>query len=621
LVKEVSVGGSPSRPPGVLSGSTLFFIASAPETGDELWRSDGTEAGTALVKDVNLRTGDTFIFPFDNPDFTAVGATVYFAANDPVNGAALWKTDGTPGGTALVKPQTVSAFDPHLVEAGGTLFYRGQDFRLWKSDGTPDGTVPVLPEAATVNGVERLTAVGDTLFFFGFDSQGYALFATDGTAAGTRRLAGFGSSSSNAGIGALLDADGTLYFTALFPAARGLWKSNGTPEGTVLVKSLVTPNPDFVQLAYLNGNVMLGFDRQLWRSDGTEAGTVQLRTFSTSFTEPSAFTVSGGQLYFSAGSLWVSDGTAAGTRPIPAAGFNLTAYNGLLYYTAPSPAGTDGLWRTDGTDAGTVLVKSLPPWSVGTGPHSLTVYDRYLFFVATDGDQGAELWRSDGTEAGTSVYQDLRPGQFQGSFPQFLRAAAGRLYFTADDGLRGREAWVVTVPQTVLSVVVNDGSAQRSSVTSVTVTFTGVVTVGEGAFELFDAKGKPIDLIRQVLEVAGRTVVILTFASDTEQSGSLRDGRYRLLIHSDRITDALGQALDADADGEPGGVREARFFRLFGDSDGDADVDDADLAVFEGAFGTQAGDPGYLAFLDFDLDGVIGPADRAKFRQRYGTLI
>src|SRR5262245_42578057 len=74
-----------------------FFTACSLETGAELWKSDGTDAGTVLVKDV--RPGP---FGSDTRNLTAVGDTLFFFSNDGTHGSELWKSDGTEAGTVLV---------------------------------------------------------------------------------------------------------------------------------------------------------------------------------------------------------------------------------------------------------------------------------------------------------------------------------------------------------------------------------------------------------------------------------------------------------------------------------------------------------------------------------------
>ena len=83
------------------SGSTdelFLFSATDGSRGRELWRSDGTAAGTFLVKDINSGAGESKPY-----HFTQVGGTVFFVADDGSRGVELWRSDGTAAGTALVK--------------------------------------------------------------------------------------------------------------------------------------------------------------------------------------------------------------------------------------------------------------------------------------------------------------------------------------------------------------------------------------------------------------------------------------------------------------------------------------------------------------------------------------
>src|SRR5262245_62031164 len=97
LVKVINPAGIFTGPMVNVNG-TLFFAADDGVNGQELWKSDGTAAGTIMVKDI--RPGANGSFP---ENLTAVGNTLFFAADDGVNGTELWKSDGTAAGTILVK--------------------------------------------------------------------------------------------------------------------------------------------------------------------------------------------------------------------------------------------------------------------------------------------------------------------------------------------------------------------------------------------------------------------------------------------------------------------------------------------------------------------------------------
>jgi hypothetical protein len=176
-------------------------------------------------------------------------------------------------------------------------------------------------------------------------------------------------------------------------------------------------------------------------------------------------------------------------------------------------------------------------------------------------------------------------------------------------------------PPRVQSVVLNDGSAQRSIVNSLTVTFDGLVEVDPGAFELSRHDGTLVDLNVATSIVNGRTQAVLTFAGPDVIAGSLADGNYTLTVRSDLVHDVFGRSLDGDADGASGGDRVDAFFRLYGDSDGDRDVDLIDLGSFLSTFGRRPGDPHYKSYFDVNGDDRIGVIDLVALARRLGTSL
>src|SRR5437870_5230115 len=190
---------------------------------------------------------------------------------------------------------------------------------------------------------------------------------------------------------------------------------------------------------------------------------------------------------------------------------------------------------------------------------------------------------------GTKVY-DLKANK-----PEYRSFRMRTLYEGVDDALAG-------APQKVDSVVLNDGAAQRSMVNSLTVTFSGAAILDPGAIELRRQDGSLVDFQLAVSAVGGQTVAVLTFTGTEFIGGSLADGSYSLTVHADLVHDRWGRELDGDGNGSAGGDRVDGFFRLFGDSDGDRDVDHADLDLMLSSFGKSRGDVGFLWFLDYEGD-------------------
>jgi VCBS repeat-containing protein len=188
--------------------------------------------------------------------------------------------------------------------------------------------------------------------------------------------------------------------------------------------------------------------------------------------------------------------------------------------------------------------------------------------------------------------------------------------YKANDGQA--DSNVATVTLTVVgrprvnAAQVNDGAVQRSMVNSLAVTFSEVVTLAAGAFELRDAAGNlvPATITVSTQVVGGKTVATLTFSGAGVLGGSLADGRYTLTVRADKVTGAAG-TMAADY--------AFAFFRLFGDGTGDGVVDVDDLLAFASAYGTGSGADGYAWWFDCNADGVIDVDDLLAFSARYGS--
>jgi len=157
--------------------------------------------------------------------------------------------------------------------------------------------------------------------------------------------------------------------------------------------------------------------------------------------------------------------------PNPSSPTEPVRYQGIILFAAEDSFHGRELWRTDGTPAGTQLVRDINLGDKGSDPQHLTVAGKFLYFSADDGIFGRELWRTDGTLAGTMLVRDIHVGPL-GSDPTELIEftdrpgfnPSTRLYFSANDGLHGRELWRSngTVASTQLVADINLGPADSS---------------------------------------------------------------------------------------------------------------------------------------------------------------
>ena len=187
-------------------------------------------------------------------------------------------------------------------------------------------------------------------------------------------------------------------------------------------------------------------------------------------------------------------------------------------------------------------------------------------------------------------------------------------------GVGGNLGVDVVAPR-VESIEINNGTAQRSMVREISVSFDEVVIVDPDSF-MVENLDLGVFFVPDVEteEVDGRTIATLTFSGPDIVGGSLADGNYQLTI-LDSITDLAGNQLDGNGDGTSGDNATDELFRLYGDATGDGTVNVFDLLQFRIAYLSLEGDANYNADLDFSDDGRIDIFDLLQFRIRYGTSI
>ena len=267
----------------IVAGDYLFFTAHTDDDGVELWRTDGTDSGTIMLKDINPGSSNSEVTNF----FVASNGLLYFQAKDGVHGEELWVSDGTSEGTIMLKDFYEGAVggDFYFKQFNGKVYIALEDTndKLYETDGTPANT-KVLDETI---GVERfLDIVDNKLFFYGdILGEGTGIVVTDGTKTGTTLLKEL---TVPVAINAVTVYNNELYFNGRVSRKEGehLWKTDGTKEGTVLFKNTSTGSIDdsLPRNLFVVGDELLfqAFQHGLtgvewWKTDGTEAGTILIK--------------------------------------------------------------------------------------------------------------------------------------------------------------------------------------------------------------------------------------------------------------------------------------------------------------------------------------------------------
>ncbi|WP_428306314.1 ELWxxDGT repeat protein [Lacipirellula sp.] len=668
---------------GATISETLIFAATDPEHGNELWRSDGTPEGTILLKDVwpGNSSYQPPWGPSDPPNesrphgFTNVNGQVYFLAAQQF-ALELWRTDGTVDGTALVKTLEEfggnprysslanvggklyfsvygsSASEPWIsdgTEAGtrrlkdinagsagwfagsftalgdGALFVASDDVHgqeLWRSDGTEEGTAlvrDILPATAGSNSYYPTGVGGDIFFRANGGSAGEELWVSNGTAGTARLVKDIRPGLESSSISNLVDVGGVLFFTA-DDGVSGveLWKSDGTAAGTVIVRDVFTGAGSSNPREFTNVNGTLYFAAndgatgiELWKSDGTETGTVRIKDISTGArgSEPSAVVNVGGVLYFSANDgvtgveLWRSDGSEAGTLPVKdillGAGNSrpswLVNVGGVLYFSAAQDGVNGDLWKSDGTANGTVRVKNVSPETDRAWPTELTNVNGELYFSTHLDSNNAALWKSDGTEAGTNKLTHLNLSWYDRV--ETLGSLGGTFFIIATSFETGTTLWSSDGTPAGTIELLFAGSASNFTIWDDHLYFTRNDEYHGNELWRTDGSRAGVELAKD-------------FSNDSRSS---LYGSRVLSVVNDRLVAVVA----TDLYGLELWISDLPATPLEGDYDGNGRVDSGDFLAWQRGFGGSATPAGSGA--DGDGNGTVGAGDLAVWKERFGA--
>lgn len=445
---------------GVLGNRVLFVAGTGIGGTQELWASDGSATGTRRLLPEAV-AGPPFYSPFSGfqpikfhaaalTDGTAVVFQDLGKELEPDVALALWRTDGTPEGTHQERVlDGVSLLPLSTLEGPRVVFSTwgvSEQTGLWMTDGTAAGTRRVFEQAMFSSTLQWL---GERLLFtvggpsgIAGDETGSELWAVDAGDPSAHRV----TELPGIQLGLLIRVRGGVACVAQsIRSDLELWWSDGTAAGTRRVASLGIS--DYYRLiaatVELAGTeeLALGFYREevwdLFASDGTAAGTRHLARFDLSegevFSETLAYMpVEGGLLFGATDSAhgrepWITDGTAEGTHLVlnvsavvgtgDAWPQGLTRYRDTLVFFARDASGW-GLWQTDGSGPGSHKVRDLhfqvPPnfRPDFDGPKPLALAGDRLFFIVPTADSRVDLKVAD-----LAAGQVRHLGRFSGRSP------------------------------------------------------------------------------------------------------------------------------------------------------------------------------------------------------------
>jgi ELWxxDGT repeat protein len=344
MIKDISTGSGPSSPANLTYGSgEIFFSATNGTNGNELWKSDGTLPGTVMIKDIKPGSGGSFLSG-NQGQFTFLDGILFFRADDGISGHELWRSDGSEAGTYLVKdinPGPTGSNPNQFIKLSSTYYFFANNgtngFELWKTDGTGAGTSLVIDiNPGTGSSINSLMTLynGELYFFATNGTSGIEFWKTNGTAVGTVLVKDInpGTNGSYPPTGTKITIhNGKLYFHA-DDGVNGaeLWVSDGTPGGTQMLNDINSgsagSDPNTASFLSIGTNLYFiantsTHGTELWLTDGTTGGTQLVKDIKpgTSSSGPGTFIEFQGALYFTADDgingreLWKSDGTAGGT--------------------------------------------------------------------------------------------------------------------------------------------------------------------------------------------------------------------------------------------------------------------------------------------------------------------
>jgi len=572
-------------------GGVFYFVVN-----HELWCTDGTEQGTNYLTRLSS-SNDVLMAPYFEQVFLAM--TVYsggysryglwtYDGNEllvrdnwyPIEGrdtnfgelfhfkdhfffttrqtddqVTLHETAGDPWNTIpLMENLLATQFTPieqNIFFVNDTAEWGPE---LWVYDGNIDSMrlVKDVSPSNSYNTVRHIEPFGPKALF----CTSTDLYITDGEEMNTFLLQSF--ESIDLGSSCYNETTGITLFFASGDNGSGLYRTDGTVEGTFFVKQIQLDGLEYNahqitsrgRFFYFVGRDP-DYGDEIWRTDGIPQNTVKLTSFNETLlgysdAQPLFFGEDLFVLLFS--DLYKVNPDTGSTELFH--GFDQSSGSSELYKKKIFDLGgcivlrvRGDLWTTDGTQGGTYRVHHSD-----SGLKNLTVHQNFLYFSAKDSNLGWELWVSDGSAPGTHLVQDLNPG-LRSSNPKNLTTAGSYLFFSAETREMGRELWrICHSPDTQIRAeqVVCSNATQNSATISYS---------GPGSSYFWTVDGGTIQ--------AGEGTPAIAFKADTLEPVSIYvDVATSMGCSNQGVTTVEVQSLIPD---QPGPISGDSFFCQNGD--------------------------------------------------------
>ncbi|MFN0175185.1 MAG: T9SS type A sorting domain-containing protein [Saprospiraceae bacterium] len=480
LVKDCKPGITSTFPKELTTSDNLVYFWGGGTVPRELWRSDGTEAGTFKV--FQTTSSNYYI---QNASLRIIENKACFLVKKNTGETEFWISDGTIAGTSKATDLPPSTIDQTYFEAfvlNGKYVYLANDQQNpnleWiATDGTSNGTEILLDFPANADyylipngGSAKSILNGSFFFMYTNPDNDSELWKSDGTASGTLKIKTIEKNSAS-----LLCSSKQDFFFLIQTSPNDtlcLWASDGTPTGTRKVKYLGNDGYIYGDLgaAALDSSILFpspffgpGIVEFPYRSDGTEQGTYPLMGAPATHlagSNPVGFVSGPGDAFFFRAD--VENAYSGVWRTEPSAPFSITlldttSQDMYLEVATPMSIGNKVLWFSDKntlrfTEAsGAINQFQLPvnfsgSWDYGPGGA--------VYFIANN---NKSLWRLSGAPAAFNLLSGSANSQFYG-----LKAAGDSLYFIERFTLPNQPNFLWssdgTVNGTQIIGVIQDGS-------------------------------------------------------------------------------------------------------------------------------------------------------------------